>query len=302
MLTKKHVLVLGAGASQPFDFPTGVELSKLVSRQLLEGHDAFNRLTEVGYAAEKIRNFRDSFFLSGKNSVDAFLEHRTDLMELGKFATAAVLIPYEREDKLFGYDNNWLRYLYNRLNTSFEDFGSHQLSIITFNYDRTVEHFFFTSLQNSYAKNVEECYRIMKRIPIIHLHGTLAPLPWQTSVGSRPFDSNCTKSDIATAASYIKIIHENITDGRDKDFQRAKDLMKEAERILFLGFGYNKTNMDRLGLRELLPRKSSGACQIYGTCVGMGEYEKNIARVASDEIIELLGGDCLHFVKELLRW
>jgi hypothetical protein len=111
VLTNKHVLVLGAGASQPFGFPTGIQLSKLVAQELLEGQNAFNRLTELGLPRDKICSFRDAFFRSGKNSVDAFLEHRTDLMELGKSATAAVLIPYEREEALFGYDNNWLRYL-----------------------------------------------------------------------------------------------------------------------------------------------------------------------------------------------
>ena len=126
MLTQRNVLVLGAGASEPYGFPTGAGLSALVSTELRPGHPAYNQLKETGFSDTEIQNFRGTFCHSGKNSVDAFLEHRTDLMEIGKLATAAVLIPYEAEEKLFDYQNSWLRYLYNSLNTSFEDFSSHQ--------------------------------------------------------------------------------------------------------------------------------------------------------------------------------
>src|SRR6478752_2157355 len=97
MLKKRHVLVLGAGASQPFGLPTGIELSQLMTTRLIQGNAAFKSLTDLGIEPGHINFFRDAFFRSGKNSVDAFLEHRPDLMTLGKLATAAVLIPYEQE-------------------------------------------------------------------------------------------------------------------------------------------------------------------------------------------------------------
>ena len=63
-----------------------------------------------------------------------------EFLAIGKAATAAVLVEYENPWRLFQYDDqNWLRYLYNNLNTSFDDFGSNKLSIVTFNYDRVVE-------------------------------------------------------------------------------------------------------------------------------------------------------------------
>jgi hypothetical protein len=86
---------------------------------------------------------------------------------------ACILIPFESEDKLFGYENSWLRYVYNKLDTSFEEFGQNTLSVVTFHYDRSVEHFFFAALQNSYGKNPAECHGALKSMPIIHLHGAL---------------------------------------------------------------------------------------------------------------------------------
>lgn len=303
MLTNKHVFVLGAGASQPFGFPTGLGLSKTMVGQLNEGGDVYNQLQMLGWGRNQILTFQKALFHSGKNSVDAFLEHRPEFMEIGKLATAAILIPFEREENLFSYDNNWLRYLYNRMNVTFDQFNSHQLSIITFNYDRTVEHFFYTSLMNSYGKSSKECIDALASIPIIHLHGTLGPLPWQApSKPSREFFALASPQELAIAAENIKIIHEDIADGRDKEFERAKTLMKAATRILFMGFGYNSTNMERLGLHDLKERKNTGACQIFGTCIAMGEYEKSAAHAASHNVIDLLPGDCLHFMREYIRW
>src|SRR5207249_11041267 len=43
----------------------------------------------------------------------------------------------------------------------------------------------------------------------------------------------------------IKIIHEvNVSD--DPEFKRAHEVLKKSERICFLGFGYDKTNLRRL--------------------------------------------------------
>lgn len=142
MLSKSTVLVLGAGASKPYNFPTGFELSGRIFDQLQgAGHAPYNNLREIfGFGQTEINRFRDAFYFSGKNSVDAFLEHRTEFLAIGKAATAAVLVEYENPWRLFQYDDqNWLRYLYNNLNTSFDDFGSNKLSIVTFNYDRVVE-------------------------------------------------------------------------------------------------------------------------------------------------------------------
>ncbi len=117
MLKRKTVLVLGAGASAPFGFPTGIELSQQLVGQLQEGGKTFNNLRSCyNFAPEEIHDFRNAFYYSGKNSVDAFLEHRADYIRIGKAATASVLIGYESHENLFKYNEaNWLRYLYNNL-------------------------------------------------------------------------------------------------------------------------------------------------------------------------------------------
>jgi hypothetical protein len=74
MLDVLTVFVLGAGASAPYEFPTGFELSEQMVQALRPGHSTFNDLRDMaGKAEEEINGFRDTFHHSGKNSVDAFL-------------------------------------------------------------------------------------------------------------------------------------------------------------------------------------------------------------------------------------
>jgi hypothetical protein len=300
LLNIPTVLVLGAGASVPFGFPTGRQLSELLCKDLMaeRAGAGFHILRDrCGYSADQIEDFRLAFFRSGKSSVDAFLEHRTDFKDIGIAAIAQALIRYENEGELFGFDeSNWLREMIIRLNTAFDDFGKNRLSFVTFNYDRTVEHFLFSSLKHGYGKTDEECAAVLDNIPVIHLHGRLGYLPWQSRSESRAFHTDIDQQGLKAAIDNIKIIHEPITDGRDVDFKSAKAKLAEAEQVVVMGFGYNATNVERLGLADLQEGKA------IGTCEGLGSRGEDAARRACNGKVRLLGGNCIRFVREEMNW
>ena len=116
--------------------------------------------------------------------IDGYLIARSDRVitaQLDGIATAHVLISDEREDRLFKFRENLLRILYNRMAGTFDELRQNQVSFVTFNYDRTVEHFFFSAIINSHGRPGKEVRALMeKHIPIVHLHGRLGYLPWQT--------------------------------------------------------------------------------------------------------------------------
>jgi len=244
MITEKTVFVLGAGASAPYGYPTGYELKNQVLDFL---KTESNNLVRFGYEQELIQNFRDSLFFSATSSVDAFLEHRYDeFLEIGKLSIARVLTKYEIERTLFK-KNNWYQYLFGLMNAPFDKFGSNKVSFITFNYDRSLEHFFITAIKNKYGIGEEECAEKLKAIPIIHVYGLLDYLPWQKSDG-REY-KNKYSGDFETmrkTGSNIKIIHEKEDIERDPEFNRAHSLIEDAKKIYFLGFGYDSTNIKRL--------------------------------------------------------
>jgi hypothetical protein len=297
MIKRPTVMVLGAGASVPFKFPTGLELSNQMVISLQLGNSSSNALNrDIGFGIEEINEFRDAFFMSGKNSIDSFLEHRPEFLRIGKAAISATLIPYERSDRVFSYESdNWLRYTFNQMSARFEDFAENRLSIVTFNYDRVVEHFFFTSLKNSYGKHENECVEMLKHIPIIHLHGRLGFLPWQKP-NNRPFEPNVNKLAMLESMENLKIIHEDIKDGRDAEFIKAKQLLSEAEQIYFMGFGFNRTNVDRLDIVNLAHGKS------HATAVGLTSRELGAISKITDNKISFHSVDCIGMCRERINW
>jgi hypothetical protein len=296
MLEVRTVFVLGAGSGVPYGFPTGIELSRTIAQGLRNGPILAGLRDIGGIEAETLLHFREEFYESGKNSVDAFLEHREDLMEIGKLVTAYALIEKEVLEELFTFRESWLRDLYNGLNSTFEEFGSNQVSFVTFNYDRSVENFFFRALSKSYNAPENDVKALMTKIPIVHLHGRLGFLPWQDEGESRPYNHQVTNEALQIAAKNIKIIHEDITEGRDKDFALAKKLLSEADQIILMGFGYNSTNVERLGIRDLPDHK------MIGTCVALGAKGQAAAKEITGGKVQLIGGDCTHFVREVMRW
>lgn len=284
MIDKKTILVLGAGASAPFGFPTGQRLKDLICVSLRQS--LFEQLlSKLRYDKDIITSFRKALVNSGRSSVDAFLESRKDFLDIGKTAIATALLPYETTGNLFQrwivestkpnppQKGNWYDLLFGVLSDGvpFDEFDRNKLSIITFNYDRSIEHYLFTSLKNSYNKTDEECGEKLHKIEIIHVHGSLGPLDWQsrfTGLPSVPYDSGLNLEIIKLAAKNIKIIHEDAV--YTPEILRARDIILHADRVIFLGFGFHPTNMKRLAIKKL----SSKNIEAMGTSQGLSRQRK----------------------------
>lgn len=294
MIKDKTVLVLGAGASMPFGFPSGQLLKDLICQKLrMDYPEPSPRLRElllqIGFKDDHIEDFRQSLLRSPISSVDAFLEHSPDFKDVGKVAISKELLDTENEFQLFAYwqskrlaqwkgdepvlspgvhidDDNWYQLLFTRLNAPFDDFEKNNICIITFNYDRSLEHYLFTGLRYTYKKAIDECAEKLKAIKIIHVHGSLGPLPWQQSDNAVPYKGRATIERVKVASQNIKIIPEANT--KTDEFDLAFEELKSAKDINFLGFGYHETNMTRLGLKEL----GSGA-PVSGTIYGLSAQD-----------------------------
>ncbi len=277
MIKRDLALVLGAGASMPYGFPSGYELK----RKIVEGLDPAVQTSTTGmrhivcaagFTPAQVEAFRSALGNSGKKSVDAFLEHRADFLDVGKVSTAAILLPLERQSALFeGKGPNWYEYFFNKLNARFEDFDKNRVSVLTFNYDRSLEHYLLTALRNSYGKTLEECAEKLKSVPIVHLHGDLGDLPLQATGGVPYGGIELTSSVIRHSASRIQIIHEDVSD--KPQFQQAHHLLRRAQMICFVGFGYDATNAQRLSKSERFSNK-----QILGSAKDITEAEAQIIR------------------------
>lgn len=166
------VLVLGAGASAPFGFPTGQALKDRICSMTLGQAKSVKLLRTLGFEGNIITDFMVALRESGRPSVDAFLEYRGDFVDIGKAAIACELLPFEKTGRLFGdwikkranpdnKEGNWYDYLFEVFadGVSFDTFDRNKLSIITFNYDRSIEHYLFTCLKTHITRPMRNVQR-----------------------------------------------------------------------------------------------------------------------------------------------
>jgi hypothetical protein len=289
MITKPTTLILGAGASAPFGFPTGNELKEKVL-SLASDDPLFGPHLQIF-----VENFKAALLKSGKTSVDAFLEHRPEFIHIGKTAIAIILIGCEDEASLYVQTkNSWYEYLFNQLATTFDDFDKNKLSILTFNYDRSLEYYLYTCLQNAYGKSVDECAKKLKSIPIIHLHGDLGELPYLFGTNSmRPYSTKLSDGTVGIASNRIKIIHEGVAN--ETQFAQAHKILSESQYICFLGFGYHQLNVKRLGFDDAHSYAKAG---FWGSTFGFTAAERNYLIQNFWSRLSVMECDVLKFLRE----
>jgi hypothetical protein len=256
MITLPTVLVLGAGASADYGFPLGRGLLLQVCRSLGVRHKDVGlkkTLLDLGFARGEIGAFAAELRFSMQPSVDAFLENRPEYMDVGKAAIAGCLIPCENLRRLFHRSDEkltWYEYLLNQMRASIDEFKSNQISFVTFNYDRSLEYFFYTALESTYGMGEERAVELLSSIPIIHVYGQLG-LPHYLSENGRTYGSEVTQETIEKCVAEIKIIPELADE--TEEFRQAHKLISKAKRLCFLGFGYHRTNVLRLRVNEKFP-------------------------------------------------
>jgi len=261
MINRPTVFILGAGASYSFGYPLGKDLVDIIVKNFdpNNSENAIELFKGLGFSDEDIISFRDKLRLSAAPSIDSFLEPRgEDDRYLGKLAIAYALIPFENTDTLF-YDNSWYKTFIQKLKITFDGFDKNKISFITFNYDRSLEHFLITALRNQFNKTESEVAEKLLKIPIVHLYGKLGLLPWETAKPdeySREYNSKILPHLLRRSSKSLKIIYDKL-ELDNPEFKQARQILSAARRIYFLGFGYHKDNLDRLKIKSYLTYTNS---------------------------------------------
>jgi hypothetical protein len=261
---KPTVFILGAGASAPYDYP---QSQRLIDEILSLGKPESDQL---GISLGPFQEFQRDLRNSHQPSIDAFLEHRQEFLKAGKLAIAHRITRYENEELLKMRD--WYSRLVNRMAQRFEDVSKNQLSVITFNYDRSLEHFLFESIKARFGKTEGEVAEALSSISIHHVYGRLGRLPWQSKVNSescraRQYGDQSARATIESAEG-IRLIHER--NEHDTLQSVLDERLKNAEWIFILGFGYQQENMGWI-------RGASGRpAGIRATCLGLTDARKSV--------------------------
>ena len=212
MIKKKTVLVLGAGASKPYGFPLGTELRDSVIRADND-FGIFQKALGMEFTEDKYSKFTTALAHSGYSSVDAFLEENDEWLEIGKAAIALSLLRVEVNtiNNLFPPKqpkDHWYETLWSHLKTrTWAEFKKNQVAFITFNYDRSLEHYLVNLLCNNYRIRPVTAAQGLLSLPFLHVHGHLGN--YVNKEGKVDFGSKITKERFTNAKSGIQIVHEN---------------------------------------------------------------------------------------------
>lgn len=313
MLSQRTLLVLGAGASLDVGLPLGTGLAEAIADSSRVSRDRHRPLValdgklqdalEANYTGQPLLDRlraldRISASIHLARSIDNFIdqnEHDPLIEEMGKVQIARLISLAEASSSLFvnshpsrlpdlGAEqlrNTWYdhfcSFLFSGLRRANVADAGHKLAVISFNYDRCFEFYMIEALSRTYALDYDDAREIVGEMRIIHPYGSIGDLPraGSTKGTSVPY-GNPAGIDPWTMASGIRTFTEAADAGVQ---QRVREAVSEAETIVFLGFSFQRQNM------ELMATGASGQIKrVYSTGVGIApqvvpELRRRIARM-----------------------
>ncbi|MBB4345178.1 hypothetical protein [Rhizobium leguminosarum] len=296
MFKHNTVFIVGAGASTEVGLPTGYELKKKIIEALSFSSKGFNK-NEIGAALVDIYNQRSdsldinryfkaatdiSRAMHGALSIDNFLAtHRADedILLMGKLAIASVILEEEGRSKiqldangdmlLEKAESYWMNTFCKLMSEEVVrgDFAAlfHDVSIITFNYDRCIEHFLPHYLETYFLIDKVQAHKLASTLSVIHPYGRVGGYPSRSgSAPTIPFGSHKNPQHLAAAANQVQTFGEKLVS--DVIVKKMKQLINDAEHIVFLGFSFADMNMELLVPEDVYGRKT-----IFATTLGMSD-------------------------------
>lgn len=343
MIEKHTILILGAGASMDYGFPSGKELIRDIINLLhgsiyslppeykkkcialaLMRYYKMKLHTERTFkdCLEKVENFKNSLIQASPASIDDFIDknQEKEFDIIGKICIVLCISRYEKPDENFFIQNittpsghsyyddtfnlnhweireGWYRYLWTKVYEGSDiNKNLNKLTFITFNYDRSLEYFLYSSFKNMLGKSSEEAAELFnENVFIYHVYGQIGYLDWQNKGGiAGSYDrlslEAISRTISSDQASMEQLIKGNLIPNVDASLEHILSLANEirtyteaaeanitpirnrafkAQVIFFLGFGYHPQNLDWL---KNVMRDSNEAIAV-GTTYGLGKLQ-----------------------------
>ena len=251
------VLILGAGASEPYGLPLGRELLIALCKlaKLPERDERVAVFERGGFELDDVRRFGTALHRSAANSIDTFLARRRELSDLGKLAIACEICPREGADAFHaGLNGHWYAHLWNRMHRDIEAFRdvphANHLRVITFNYDRSLEFFLYNAILNFYGCTPDDAQAVLDQLQILHVYGQVGPFHHAGLQGGMRYGPHPHPELYVRAAAGINIIAD--ARAESPNFAESRRWLEEAEFICFVGFGFDQLNLERLDVASVM--------------------------------------------------
>lgn len=344
-LDKKTTFVIGAGASEEANLPTGKELKKRISDLLNIEFDVYRQTSGDTLIVNALRahvkepdgrngdinpylheawHIRDA--LPQAMSIDNFIDSQRGNEKIalcGKLAIVRSILDAERKSILYfdrfagesgikypSLEKTWYLPFFQLLTENCEKKDIEErfksIALIIFNYDRCLEHYLFHALQTYYRITEIEASELVKNISIYHPYGSVGALPWFGNSGAMAFGTQPNTHELLELTKKIKTFTEG-TDPNSSDILAIKEHMRNATKLVFIGFAFHKLNMQLIApdlSHETIINKP--AC--YATTYEISESDKEVVRdqicnlyKSNKVIVKMASVACSDFFSEFWR-
>ena len=237
-------------------------------------------------------------------SIDNFIDsHKSDarIAQCGKLAIAACILKAERSSALrvdrsniynkinfAGVANTWFNGLFQLIVQSCQqaDIADRvrKLAVISFNYDRCLEHFLHSALQNYYSMSPEQATAAMAHLQVFHPYGTVGALPWSDPSRGVDYGAEPSSHQLNVLAGQLRTFTES-TDPTASEIVALRSTLSSAERVAYLGFAFHPLNLELLyGVKA--KEASASDARVYATALGLSDSD---ARLIEEDLVSLGG-------------
>lgn len=284
MLMQPTTLVLGAGASVDFQFPLGGALRSEITDMLTatvrgDGTRSLKDVDFLSVVGQKITDgtaaldacARLASALPAFRSIDDCLSTHADtqcLKAVGKLAIAWKIALYEKKSGLSRavtpspigssedvirncLESTWFGQLFSMLVTGITSANANtvfnKLTVVNFNYDRSFYQLLFHALKRAFDLSTTDASEIMRSLKSYHPYGSLGPLRFGDAGPGVAWAPNSQLR--LDAADKLRVYTEGI-ETTSPELVAMRDALAKSDKIIFLGFGFHKQNVDLLSVKE----------------------------------------------------
>jgi hypothetical protein len=218
-----------------------------------------------------IETFCTSLRESQFTSIDRFLEKRQEFADIGKKCVALNILEREREYQIGSAPDDWIKFMIGDVIMRDVDKSRENVRIVTFNYDRLVEFSLARSVRAIDRRcSEDQAMDFAASFDILHVYGEIET-DKVSELRSSPsmLDADTLAYDAISAANGIPLMGERAT--QDIADSARKWIFNWAERVVFLGFGYDTENLTQIGFKPNFDHKWSHG--IGGTAIGLKRQE-----------------------------
>lgn len=309
------VFIIGAGCSVPYGFPTGAMLMQKLKNfdygtkfprknysdgdiflvDLYQEHFGYSSTdNKIEYQSdyamvlpypehEKLYNqlmdaivlpFSQSVRNSMMVSTDEFLKNRlsqekSNEADFGKRLIAYEILKAEQTSRLWNID--WIQHLLSRIDQqpNWKEILK-QTVFLTFNYDRVLEYCIFLYLTSDKQYADADAHAFIKEMQIHHVNGFIG------SLEEIPFGA-VENGKYQEIAKRMETVWEKRQNRDESEKEKYQGILKNAERVYFMGFSYIPDNLESIGI----PRGAEiiRNAKVYATAMGLSP--QNRLRISS---------------------